>query len=109
MIFDGRAKVGVVLHGTVDESDTLVLKFLAVANFSGVRATTMSIIGWWRRGRSVVKSVYALVKAMADVPFSLRRDKVIQPQLTIDLFQAKVDGIVVKLGLRYAGGGDSGG
>jgi hypothetical protein len=42
-------------------------------------------------------------------PLTLRGDEVVQPEFTIDLLQPKVDGVVVKLGLRHAVGGDRGG
>lgn len=40
------------------------------------------------------------------LPLALRGDEVIQPEFAVDLLQSKVDGVVVKLGLRYAVGRD---
>lgn len=50
MVLDGRTEIGIVLHGTVDQSDALVLEFLAVADLTGVGPATVGIIGWGRRG-----------------------------------------------------------
>jgi hypothetical protein len=49
VVFDRRAEVGVVLHSLVDELDALVLQLLTVANLTGVRTTTMPIVGGRRR------------------------------------------------------------
>lgn len=47
---------------------------------------------------------------MADgSPLTLRGDEIVQPKLSIDLLQPKVNGVVVELGLRYAIGRDRGG
>ena len=42
-------------------------------------------------------------------PLTLGGDEVVQPEFAIDLLQPKVDGVVVKLGLRHAVGGDRSG
>ena len=42
-------------------------------------------------------------------PLTFRGDEVVQSEFTIDLLQPEVDGIVVKLGLRYAVGRDRSG
>lgn len=43
------------------------------------------------------------------VPFALWGDEVVKPQLAVDLLETEVDGVVVKLSLRYTAGGDGGG
>ena len=43
------------------------------------------------------------------LPLTFRGDEVVQSEFTIDLLQPEVDGVVVKLGLRYTVGRDSGG
>ena len=42
-------------------------------------------------------------------PLALGRNEVVQPKFPVDLFQPKMDGIIVELGLRYAVGGDRSG
>ena len=42
-------------------------------------------------------------------PLTLWGDEVVQPEFAINLLQPKVDGVVVKLGLRYTVGGDRSG
>ena len=49
MILDRRAEIGVILHSTVDEADTLVFQFFTIADLARVSAATMSVVG--RRGR----------------------------------------------------------
>jgi hypothetical protein len=102
VVLDGRAKVGVVLHGLVDELDALVLQLLAVANLTGVRTTTMPIVGGRRRRRTVCVdefTCHASIKPRKDLPLTVRRHKVVHAELTVDLLETEVDGIVVELGL----------
>jgi hypothetical protein len=49
LIFDRRTEVGIILQGFVDESDALIFKLLAVAYFTSVGPSTVSVIGGWRR------------------------------------------------------------
>lgn len=52
-------------------------------------------------------SIYSRYK-MTDVPLTLWRHEVVQPKLTVDLFEAKMNGIVVKLRLGDTGRRDCG-
>ena len=45
VVLDRRAEIRVIFHGAIDESDTLILKLFTVADFSGIRTSTLSIIG----------------------------------------------------------------
>ena len=42
-------------------------------------------------------------------PLTLWGDEVVQPEFAVDLLQPKMNGVVVKLGLGYAVGGDRSG
>jgi hypothetical protein len=50
VIFNGRAEVGVVFHGSVDESDPFIFEFFAIANLTSIGTAALTIVRW-RRGR----------------------------------------------------------
>lgn len=86
-----RSEVRVVLHGSVDETHPLCLELLAVPKFKSVGAATIGVVLRWWRGRALAG----------------RRDNIPGTQFTVDLLEADVDGVVVKLLLRdLPGDGD---
>lgn len=50
VIFNRRAEIGVIFHGSIDESDAFIFEFLAIANLASVGTATLSIVSWRRRG-----------------------------------------------------------
>jgi len=109
VVFNGRPEVRVIFHCPVDETDALVLELFAVTDFSSVGSTTMRIICWGRRRRAAtVRQYICACKKSVDIPLSFRRNEVIQSQFAIDFFQAQMNGVVVKLRLRYTSGRNGG-
>ena len=100
VVFNRGTEVRVVFHGTVDESDALFFKLLAIADLASVGTTTVGIVRW--RGRGGACSVVSRAQrcdTYMNIPFPLRRDKVIQAQLAIDLLQPQMNCIVVQVSL----------
>ena len=59
VVFDWGTEVGVVLHGTVDETDTLVFEFLTVSDLARVGTATVGVIRG-RRGRRTGRNCISL-------------------------------------------------
>jgi hypothetical protein len=51
VIFNGRAEIGIIFHGSIDESDAFILELFSIANLSSIGTTPLTIVGrWGRRG-----------------------------------------------------------
>lgn len=109
MIFNWRTEVWIVLHSTINQFDSFILEFLTVANFTSISTSSVGIVsGRWRRRPTPRISIcqYFLIHNAVHIPLALRRNEVIQSQLPVNLFQAKVDGIVIEMSLGDTIGGD---
>lgn len=60
----------------------------------------------YKRDQSICRYVDTVITK--HLPFTLGRDKVIQPELPVDFFQPQMNGVVVEMSLGDTVGGDGG-
>ena len=60
MILDRRAEIRIVFHGAIHKTNALIFKFLAITDFTSVRAASMPIISRRRRGGPMISIKFKL-------------------------------------------------
>jgi hypothetical protein len=62
VIFNGRAEIRIIFHGSIDKSDAFIFELFAIANLASISTTTLTIVSRRRRGGALAFRGYEVIQ-----------------------------------------------